>query len=254
MPEVPSDPENPTPTGWLYQPLESGPRAGEAVTEGGLASRRTRTVVVRDPSAFAHVHETASPPVSPEIVVGPQPVAVTPAGAAAHVTVTSDVCQSKQLAGPGEQLGSGGAGGGADAAGCARVRTASADAARMVAARRILTPCSPHAAAMLLGSPGSRRPRSARGGLGLLGRADGGWAPRRLPRAKAPRRVFAPRSDATPPAATPRRLLASSSSEGAAACGTSAAEAQLATRCLAASPGVGSYGWARPQPEAPVGA
>jgi hypothetical protein len=73
-------------------------------------------VVVLDPSAFDHVHETLAPPVSSETLTAPQPDAVTPDGGAAHDTVTSDVCHAKQLDGPGEQVGSGGAGGGAAAA------------------------------------------------------------------------------------------------------------------------------------------
>jgi hypothetical protein len=85
------------------------------------------------------VHETAVPPVSADTVVWPQPLAVTPPGGALHETVTFDVCQAKQLDGPGEQLGSGGDGGGAVAADCVSVRTASAETIATIIARRALT-------------------------------------------------------------------------------------------------------------------
>ncbi|HEX2429097.1 MAG TPA: hypothetical protein VHI53_14315 [Gaiellaceae bacterium] len=94
MPEVASEPENEIPTEWLYQSFASGPRPGDPPTDGGVASRRTITVVVREPSAFDHVQDTPEPLVSDEIVAGPQPVAITPGGGALHVTVTSLVCQS----------------------------------------------------------------------------------------------------------------------------------------------------------------
>jgi len=126
MPDTSSEPENVIVRPWLYQSLLSGPRSAEAVTRGGDASRLTLVVVVLAPSAFDHVHETGVPPVSLEIVVPPHPLAVTPAGADAHDTVTFPVCQAKQLDGPGEQEGSGGAGGGAVAPGLAKTSTANA--------------------------------------------------------------------------------------------------------------------------------
>ena len=113
MPDTPSEPEKLIVRPWLYQPLLSGPRSAEAVTAGGVPSFLTLVVVVLDPSAFDHVHDTPVPPVSLEIVTAPQPLAVTPAGGDAHDTVTAAVCQAKQFDGPGEQEGSGGAGGGA---------------------------------------------------------------------------------------------------------------------------------------------
>ena len=110
MPDTSSEPENVIVRPWLYQSLLSGPRSAEAVTRGGVASRLTLVVVVLDPSAFDHVHDTGVPPVSLEIVVAPQPLAVTPAGGDAHDTVTFAVCQAKQLDGPGEQDGIRGSG------------------------------------------------------------------------------------------------------------------------------------------------
>ena len=64
------------------------------MTDGGVASRLTLTVVVLDPSAFDHVHDTGAPLVSLEMVTEPQPLAVRPAGGELHVTVTSAVCQA----------------------------------------------------------------------------------------------------------------------------------------------------------------
>jgi hypothetical protein len=44
MPEVPSVPLKLMPTGWLYQPFESGPRLGDPpVTVGAVASLFTLT-------------------------------------------------------------------------------------------------------------------------------------------------------------------------------------------------------------------
>ena len=62
MPDVASDPLKAMFTGWLNQPFASVPRSAEAVTLGGVASRRTVTVVVSStPLEFDHVHETEAP-------------------------------------------------------------------------------------------------------------------------------------------------------------------------------------------------
>ncbi len=75
------------------------PARGRATirTPGGEPSLRTMVVEVTDPSAFAAVHETGVPPVSLEIVVGPQ--------VWFQKTVTASRCQSEQVPEPGEQLG-----------------------------------------------------------------------------------------------------------------------------------------------------
>jgi hypothetical protein len=110
-------------TGWLNQPFASVPRSADAVTLGGVASRRTVTVVVLEPLEFDHVQDTEAPEVSFEIVAAPHPLALTPAGGPAQLTVTLDVCHAPQSLGPGEHDGSGGDGGSAVAAVCASTRT-----------------------------------------------------------------------------------------------------------------------------------
>ena len=141
MPEVPSDPENATESPWLYQPFASGPRSGAADTEGGEASRRTMSVTPDvSPEVLCHVHPTGVPPVSLEIVTELQPLAtVTPAGGELQLTVTFDVCQAEQSAGPGEHPPVGW-GGGAVAAAPASVRPATARTRSRVGSRRAFTP------------------------------------------------------------------------------------------------------------------
>jgi hypothetical protein len=48
IPDGPPSPVNVTATGLVYQPFASGPRANEALTEGGLESLRTVTLFPKD--------------------------------------------------------------------------------------------------------------------------------------------------------------------------------------------------------------
>jgi hypothetical protein len=49
IPEGPPSPENETATGLVYQPFVSGPLANEALTDGGLESLRTETLLKLPP-------------------------------------------------------------------------------------------------------------------------------------------------------------------------------------------------------------
>src|SRR5581483_10841182 len=66
IPEVASEPVNAIATAWLYQPFASGPRAGAAVTLGGVASY----LIVSDdasltlPATSRQVPPTDAPPLS----------------------------------------------------------------------------------------------------------------------------------------------------------------------------------------------
>ena len=118
----------------MYQPLLSGSRSATTRTPGGDESFRTLTVDVTEPSAFAAVHETGVPPVSLEMVVGPQ--------VWFQETVTLSRCQLKQLLEPGEQLAMG-AGGGADDAepGSASTNSAAGTSRSSELAPHALPPC-----------------------------------------------------------------------------------------------------------------
>jgi hypothetical protein len=95
-------------------------------------------VVDLAPSAFDQVHVTGAPAVSLVIVTCPHPLADVPGGAGAQETVTSCWCHVPQLLGPGEHVGSGGAGGGALAAELGSARTAETAKTRRVNGRRVI--------------------------------------------------------------------------------------------------------------------
>jgi hypothetical protein len=63
IPDVPSDPENEIPTGLVYHPLLSGPRAAAPATpDGGTLSILTGFVVMLDePPALDAEHVRVSP-------------------------------------------------------------------------------------------------------------------------------------------------------------------------------------------------
>jgi hypothetical protein len=70
-PDTPSLPEKATATAWLYQPFASAPRAGDAVTDGGVASYSKLVVLGADtfPATSVHVALTEAEPESgPEYV------------------------------------------------------------------------------------------------------------------------------------------------------------------------------------------
>ena len=68
-PDTASVPVKATPTGWLYQPFESAPRAADAETLGGVASYSNGNVFGADtrPAPLAHVAETEA-----ELESGPE--------------------------------------------------------------------------------------------------------------------------------------------------------------------------------------
>ena len=69
MPDTASVPVKATPTGWLYQPFESAPRAGDAETLGGVASYWNENVFGAEtrPAPLVHVPETEA-----ELESGPE--------------------------------------------------------------------------------------------------------------------------------------------------------------------------------------
>lgn len=80
-PDTLSLPEKPTATAWLYHPFASAPRAGEAVTDGGVASYSNEVLFGAEtsPAPLVHVSLTEADPES-----GPEYVAE------AHVTPETD--------------------------------------------------------------------------------------------------------------------------------------------------------------------
>jgi hypothetical protein len=98
IPDGPPSPENDTETGLVYQPSTSGPRANDAVTDGGLESFFTLTLLpMKPPAASVIVHVSVVPAVSSVIVVDPQPVAPeTPPASYDQLTVTFDLNQPPQ--------------------------------------------------------------------------------------------------------------------------------------------------------------
>src|SRR4051794_32895598 len=100
-PDVASKPVNPNVTGWLYQPLWSGGRAGTApVTAGGVWSTRTVAVWVTVPdSTLVTLQVTSVPGVSPATTTSVPLAHAVPATAVSKLeskiqcTVTGLVCQ-----------------------------------------------------------------------------------------------------------------------------------------------------------------
>jgi hypothetical protein len=98
MPDVASVPLKLIPTGWLYQPFESGPRSGEAlVMVGAVVSRLTSItgVLYEPPVLYWILHWNDSPVVSDVTVNTPQPgvPVIDGSGATKNATVTFDVYQ-----------------------------------------------------------------------------------------------------------------------------------------------------------------
>jgi hypothetical protein len=58
IPDGPPSPENETATGLVYQPFVSGPRANEALTEGGVESFRTVTAYERPSAPYINAQVT----------------------------------------------------------------------------------------------------------------------------------------------------------------------------------------------------
>jgi len=96
-PDVASEPLKLIPTGWLYQPFESGPRLGEPpVTVGGVAS-----FLIVTPSCDCELFEYVTMHVRDQfavslvtVFVSQDCVFVTPAGSQANATVTLALYQS----------------------------------------------------------------------------------------------------------------------------------------------------------------
>ena len=92
IPEGPPSPENVTATGLVYHPFESGSRANDGSTEGGLESFWTVTLLPMNPlGERMSVHVTVVPAVSSVTVDASHPVwFATPAASYDHLTVTFD--------------------------------------------------------------------------------------------------------------------------------------------------------------------
>jgi hypothetical protein len=88
IPEVASVPEKVTPTAWLYQPFWSGPRAADALTVGGVASRLMSIVALTVPLGYVTLQVREAAVVSP--VTGlPSHVMLVQPGSKDHVMLTS---------------------------------------------------------------------------------------------------------------------------------------------------------------------
>ena len=75
IPEGPPSPENDTATGLVYHPFESGYRANDGSTEGGLESFWTVTLLPMNPlGERMSVHVTVVPAVSSVTVDASHPV------------------------------------------------------------------------------------------------------------------------------------------------------------------------------------